>query len=850
MKMQYSECDLYDLPFFFLLLSFFMDNDADKRIVLGSDGPCEGVATSLRFPSKTGSFTLDNYGKEAGPPDEQPDSPIKTSPVSERIKALEALVAQRNQPDFRSDRGFFHVRDYHSEKSPIEKITPFEKITPTKTTKEISDKQPSPDSLPEVLGDLEKMNEFEETEEWMKAHLPPVPTFDAVDLMECNLTSDDAAPKVEMETDKVIPDDLAVFAIDSDEDSPVNLLKQQQTQPSAEEKSEMDLGFLPTAYKWGQTETSVAELATDSNSAEEKPSCSGDGEPPEVSEAESSGESDDTVIEDGVPVHSESSDVAVLNDSTTTLTSTTLNPAEVKDVPPPASERKLMQVPTINVIETDEQQYSDGEMELELEEVEDYDEVVKEQCTEIPKSPEPDSEDSDNEPTGTCPTETEFMEVYSPPSSPAGSDTDHSPEHKIVESLSESSLQEFASKPKSLFDQNISKGSAPDLFQAPCGNKEISLNDGKTDFADNDNEWSEEAQDLLLTTDKTDTRIEETSYTPSKVDDQSVKAAEEIHLRRAFVSRASLMQDDFYERQSFDSDYGVSSALDCIDYTEQISAKERFLSGSSQVSVGELSAYTAPNEASEDDHNMEDFISGNEEEHLSKAVTQAVSRDCPQDLNSNFQFNEKGKMNEQDLSETLSPDIVCEKVENLCHSELRNVEETQQDTKAAHIVPDTRSTDPTDSRNPDSFVDFMRECLKSQQDEEVQDETQSEDSLSKKENDVPSQFMPTVVMDLEQEQLTISLLKELGSSQEEEMVSLLSEVPGQDDVNPTSTSIEQPPFTSVSKPACSQSDLVLDTTYSKGVEAIDKWVAEAYHLTEHVLTAILTHLSGNTSLWS
>lgn len=145
---------IYDLPFSFLLLAFFMDNDADKRIVLGSDGPCEGVATSLRFSSKTGSFPFDNYGKEAEPADEQPGSPIKTSPVSERIKALEALVAQRNQPDFRSDRGFFHVRDYHSEKSPIEKITPVEKITPTKSTKEISDKDPSPDSPPEVLVEI------------------------------------------------------------------------------------------------------------------------------------------------------------------------------------------------------------------------------------------------------------------------------------------------------------------------------------------------------------------------------------------------------------------------------------------------------------------------------------------------------------------------------------------------------------------------------------------------------------------------------------------------------------------------------------------------------------------------
>lgn len=825
-----------------------MDNDADKRIVLGSDGPCEGVATSLRFPSKTGSFTFDNYGKEAGPADEQPDSPIKTSPVSERIKALEALVAQRNQPGFRSDRGFFHVRDNHSEKSSVEKITPLEKITPTKTTKEISDEKPSPDSPPEVLGDFDKMNEFEETEEWMKAHLPPVPTFDVVNLMKCNLTSDDSSSATENENREIKPDDLAVFADDSDADLPVDLLKQQQTQPSVEEKCEIGLGFFPPAHKWGQTETSVMELKSDSNPAEEKPACSADGEPPELSEAESSGESEDTVIEDGVPVNSESFDKAVLNEGATSLTSTALNLTEVKDIIPATSERKLMQVPTINVIETDEQQYSDEEMDLELEEVEDYDKVVKEQCTEVPKSPEPDSGDSDNEPTGTCPTETDFMEVYSPPSSPAGSDSDHSPEHKIVESLLEGAPQDIALKPESLFDQTILKVSAPDLFQAPCGNKEVSSNSEKTDFADDDNQWPEEAQDVLVKTDRTDTQIEESSGTPLKVDDQSIKAAEEIDMRRAFVSRASLMQDDFYERQSFDSDYGISSALDCIDCTEQISAKERFLSGSSQVIIGELSSSAGQNEASEDDHNMEKLISLKEDDHFSRAVTQAISSDCFEDQNSNVESNEEGKIHEQDLSETSSPDIVCEKIENLSLSELENGKETHEETKEVHIVQDNRSINPTDHKNPDSFVDFMRECLKSQQDEEEdQDETQSGDSNSKKENVFPSEFTPTVVMDLEQEKLTISLLKELGSSQEEETASLPTK--GQDQVNTTFTSMKQSPLTSVSEPACALSDIALDSTYSKGVEAIDKWVAEAYHLTEHVLTAILTHLSGNPSFW-
>lgn len=868
-----------------------MNGNTDKRMVLGPDRPCEGVATSLRFPSKTGSFTPGNYGSEAGPPDEQPDSPIKTSPVSERIKALEALAAQKKQPDFRSDRSFSHFRDHHNEKSPTESSkSPCEKITPTKTTSEVSANQESPQSPFEILGDFRQINEFEETEKWMKAHLPPVPNFDSVDLIKGTLTSGDAASKEEKETDLVMPDVPAAFAgvPDAFMDSPVKVPKQKDTfcdtqrQPSVEEKSEFDLTFLPTAYMWDQHEKSGAEhpagpnsvlppspaaptgfgsspsvLASDGTgpkqdiSAEKKSTCSGDIEPPEASEAESSGESEDTVIEDGAPVLSETCDPTVLNDGNTTLDSIAPNLVEVKETPPPKSERKLMQVPTINVIETDEPNYSDEEMELEAEGVKDY-EVVKELSTEVPRFPEPESEDSENEPTRTRPLETEFIEGYSPPSSPVDSDTDHSPKHKITECLSETVRQESASKPEELFNQNILKDSPSDLFQTQYGNEETSSsNDEKMDFADNDDEWSDEAQDVLVKTCKTDVIPNEaTTSTQSEVDEKSNMAVEGVNMEGDIVSRTSFMQDEIYDRQSFDNDYSASSALDGIDGTGQNNAKERFLSGSSQAHVETLIANTAQNEGSEDDQNLGDFISGNEGEPFKKSV----SRDYPQDPYSYFQSEPVRTINEQDLSKKMLPDSDSENMANeKTLSGKRNAAKYQQDSKMAHYVPDTTNTHVTDSERSDSFVDFMRECLKSTQDE-VEDAPQSEDSPSKNKIALPSsQFPPTMVMDLEQEQLTISALKELGSSQEEEeeTVSVLSTVPGQDDAKPTFLSIKQSPVTSVSNPACSQSNLVLDSSYSKEVEAIDKWVAEAYHLAEHVLTAILTHLSGNTSsLWA
>lgn len=900
-------------PPFSSSLSFFMHVDADKRVVLGSDKPCEGVATSLRFPSQPGSFTPGNYGSEAGPPDGQLDSPIKTSPVSERIKALEALAAKKKQPDFRSDRGFSHFKDHHHEKSPTETPkSPVEKITPTVQKRGGSANQESPDSPFEVLGDLRQVNEFEETEEWMKAHLPPVPDFDAIDLIKGTPTSDNLTSKEEKETGIVIPDVPAAFVgvPDAFMDSPVEVPKLKDTfcdaqkQPSVEEESEFDLSYLPTAYMWDQPEKLGVEppsnlnsvlpaspapptgfgspspvfppVGTDSKqnvSADKKPTWSGELEPPEASEADSSGESDDTVIEDGVSVPPPSSDPTVLNDSTTTPASTAPNLCtEEKETPPPKSERKLMQVPTINVIETDEPNYSEEEMELEAEEDEEYD-VVKDMATEAPKTPEPESKDNENEPPRPRPLETEFMEGYSPPSSPADSDAEQSPEHKILKSLSETVHQESASKPEALPNQNDSKDLASDFSLVQSEKTQTSsLNDepspfiitNEVDFPDNDDEWSDEVQDILVKPCKTDlTFMEPTLYTQSKVDEKSDTAAKEINMEGASLSKTSFMQDDIYDRQSFDYDYDASSSLDEIDDKELNNANERFLSDPSQAHVETLNANTAQNNVPEDSHNLEDFISMNIDEAFSKTVAQPSLRDYPQDPYSSFQSETLSSINEQDSSKKMTTDIVNDNTANgnsLLGQKIAS--EIQQDTKTSHYAPDTTSSpesidpDSSVSEPTDSFVEFMRECLKSRQGEEVDDAQQDVPSKNEfcKTGLPPSQSPPTMVMDLEQEQLTISALKELGSSQEEEeeeVVSLQSKVPDQDDVNPIAASIQQSSFTSVPNPPCSQSNLVFDSTYSKEVEAIDEWVAEAYHLAEHVLTAILTHLSGNTSsLWA
>ncbi|XP_047455805.1 reticulon-3 [Mugil cephalus] len=938
----------------------------DKRVVLGSDKPCEGVATSLRFPSQPGSFSPGNFGSEAGSPDGQPDSPIKTSPVSERIKALEALAAKKKEPDFRSDGGFSHFRDRHHEKSPTEtpksptetskspsettkpftetpkslppkfptetpkspsettkpftetpKSLPETPKSPTDTSKCLDEKTPSsvqkkggsidqesPESPFEVLGDLRQVNEFEETEEWMKAHLPPVPDFDTVGLIK----SSNVVASKDKETDVVIHDAPAAFAgvPDAFMDSPVEAPKLKdefsdtQKQPSVEE--EFDLSFLPTAYVWDQQEKSGVQVAPNPDSVvasspappagfgspspppsppadtdnkhsvcdEKKPTWTGVLEPPEASEADSSGDSDDTVIEDGVSApasaHTTSVEAPVSNDATITSPYATPDvPTAEKDAPPPRSERKLMQVPTINVIETDEPNYSEEEMEMEPEEDDDY-EVIKGPAREAPKTSEPEPEDQETEPPRMRPLETEFMEGYSPPSSPVDSDTEYSPKHKPITSTLETVNQESEPKSQPLPNppESESLQAEPDTTQATANkvNDEpcpfIGQNE-EVDFPDNEDEWSDEPQDILVKPCLTDLTSKESSLdTQSKMDEKSNTVAKEAYMDTVPLSKTSFMQDDIYDRQSFDYDYDSVSPLDDIDDKGLNNAKERFLSDPSQILIESLNPSTAQNDLPEDNQRLCDLTSLKDDETLPKPVSEPSKREYPQDPYSCFQSETLSGDIEQDFDKKMTSDTFADDVTKGDILPLHKPgSDTQVDSKEAPQASSTTSNselienDGTVSEPLDSFVEFMRECLKSRQDEELDNVHQDVPPNTElcKTTVPPSQSPPTMVMDLEQEQLTISALKELGSSQEEEeeeevkTVNLQSKGSDQDEVKSNTTSLQQSSFTSVSSPPISQSNRAFDSTYSKEVEAIDEWMAEAYHLAEHVLTAILTHLS-------
>lgn len=888
-------------PLFSFLLSSVNDNPG-KRVVGGTDRPCEGVATSLRFPSQPGSFSPSSFGSEAEPLDGQQDSPIKTSPVSERIKALEALAAKKREPDFRSDGSFTHFRDRHHEKSPTDTSksppemsksppetpksplemskSPTEKMLPVTLKMGNSVDQESPESPFELLGDSRQTNEFEETEEWMKAHLPPVLPFDAVDLIK----GADSVPL--KETNMGAPDATAAFAgvPDAFMDPPVGAseLKDESSgpnkQPGAEE--EFDVSFLPTAYMWDQPEKPGVHTPSDLDSVissspappadfasasppqsppacadvklnvseEEKPSWIEDLEQPQASEVDSSGESDDTVIEDSVsaPLSAlpPSSNSSTSNDPTTNPPSTVTDPSAAEMVtPPPKSERKLMQVPTINVIETDEPNYSEEEMEIEPE-VEEDDYIVKDPVRDAPKTSEP--EGSATETPQTRPLETEFMEGYSPPSSPVDSDVESSPIHSIVNSGHEQSPLECGSKPEPTVSvvspSDFSQVQADTLNEVDDDLSSFLVRNEEVDFPDNDDEWADEVQDILVKPGKSDLSSKElVPDGPPKVDGKSSTTGKEAYMERSPISITSFMQDEIYDRQSFDYDYDISSSLDHGDKGLG-NAKERFLSDPSQNDVPKDRSY------------LDSAISLNNNDDSSKSSQE----EYPQNPYSCFQAEIISSSSEQEFIKNMPKNIAADsmKDDNTVPSP-KGCSDIQQETKAGlnatDIIssPDRINSDASVSEPTDSFVEFMRECLKSRQDEEpgnIHQTVSYKDEMSK--TAFPSsQISPSLVMDLEQEKLTISALKELGSSQDEECVKL--QVSDQNRVEPSVTPIQPTSITAVPNPPCPQSNRVFDGTYSQEVEVIEEWVAEAYHLAEHVLTAILTHLSGNiSSLWA
>ncbi|XP_077597661.1 reticulon-3 isoform X2 [Stigmatopora nigra] len=439
----------------------FIQSSQDKKGAPVSGKPGGGAPTSLRFSSQPASYWPDNYGGgQAGP-----DSPIKMSPVSERIKALEALAARKGA-DFRND-SVWQPKERQRDKWSPDAQNPVqeEKSTPAQRSSPDGD---SPESR--------RANDLEETETWMKTHLPPAPDFGAV------------SPEADVSAPLPACADHPNVPADPWRDPP----KQSERAVSVEEP-DFELNFLPTAHVWAQPDDSGDQASPlDSTPDECAPEAPGD-ETAEVREADSSGESEETVVEDELapvvpsPRWDDPPPDAIATSSEVTV--------------PLRLERKLMQVPTINVIETEEPNYSDDEMELEEDEDEDGEE---------PKTADTAPEDAD-EPATRRPVETEFMEGYSPPSSPVQSEDQPSILHSQAEA--------FPEQPEERQD-----------FDLPAPSDTANNFKKETD-SPNGEEAQEEEEDQLAAWD-------------ASPNDKDV----------AFFSRTSFMREDTYEGRSFDDE--------------------------------------------------------------------------------------------------------------------------------------------------------------------------------------------------------------------------------------------------------------------------------------------------------
>ncbi|XP_016368569.1 reticulon-4-like [Sinocyclocheilus rhinocerous] len=989
----------------------------DKRVVLGSDKPSDNLATSLRFSSQSSSFSPVAYGIDSSgsPADnidrtfkekrelfdssfgsQKQDSPIKTSPVSERIKALEALAAKQNDFD-RSDGGFPHFKERHYEKSPTEshgissrlsfqkrttsneqessefpiqkrkmsseqespespfqkrtmsneQESPFQKRTMSNEQESpespfqkrtmsnekespespfqkrtmsneqespespfqkrtmsnekespespfqkrtMSNEKESPESPFEVLGEERRGSDFEDTADWMRAHLPPAPDFNTEDP---DLEEGNDSPMAQESPSKVMkPNNVDTAEVpepfarvpDQFMDSPIKVPddinqtkgddNKQSKQESVEEDSEFDLNFLPTAYMWDKQEkadlgtqgyqifpdnqellsspVSPADFESPSPpvSQQMEPSSTqhsniskGNLEPAEIQEVDSSGESDDTVIEETMSIPT------VGNNGLYTKT-------HKEEETVPTTEKQPIQVPIINVIETEEQVLSDDEEPFEVEaEEEEEDEKCQILQGDGKRSPEQrDSEVPEKVSVETLHDEHKPDHGISSPTNQNESDAEHSPEHKVIEDDYESGIF-LQSSPDS---GGLNSEDSQELMSQNL----VTFEPLKESSLDKDLDKTAEILSDLPPD------ISSLSNEPSDVETYlDHYASEELALKD------QLNSSYFKESKGEKTEFSKSSCLQDNQNTNVPESFEHIPDDFNETpNKCRLDYESVPDPSSDIPDDIETIIPQNEmpsvdsEDQKSSVEikasilqeqeelpVQSIDRQPPVQENPPAPFPSFHNEQSSKISENISGPVANEVTEGsvITKSEPRVV--PTKDLLDRPDSPETLSDTETFEAEcsvtaaTDSFVEFMRECLKSQQDEEPEVFSPGHKAIDQNpKSDAPAstQSSPAMIMDLEQERLTISALKELGSSQEDED----KDIPTMKTVlKHDNAALPTPrPETSVTSSSHTlQNKYQPDALLPKEVEAIDIWVAEAYHLAEHVLTAILTHLTVN-----
>lgn len=889
--------------------------DADKRVGQGPDKPSEAVTTSLRFSSQPSSFSPVTYGNEtSGPPggsidrsfqekrelfesslgsQKQDSSPVKVSPVSERIKALEALAAKQNDSDW-NDGGFPHFRERHYEKSPTEIHGVSSRSSIKKRAS--STEQDSPESPFEVLGDARSGGDYDDTADWMRAHLPPAPDFSTEDsdideVKESVIMQESPSKEIKgKDTDAPTVPESFVGVPDEFMDNPTEEAKQvddvskRSKQDSVEDESEFDLRFLPTAYMWDKQEksdmdtqdpscppgTQATELPVspepsdgfesptmpsappahlvESQAKQQPVSPVAGSEPPEILEVDSSGESDDTVIEDAGGAHQ-------CTDADSVQSGPSIDKVPISE----EREKREIQVPIINVIETEEQNISDDEMVQEEEYDDERYEIMQEPVRQTPESSEEHAHISKSDEVP------QKGEQISSQTNVADSDGDYSPKHKINsnDAGDDRFNQTYVDKVlEDLQEQSAVTQNIDESLKESCINTDKPDNTAEmtADLPPNYEEISNEIESSDI-----DTYLDHYTSQEQALKDQlnSGIFSENDGGAHDLLKSNSLQHGQNYTTFAQQS---IEEATDEMDGRPNNKQNDDIVCDSSPAGISEnVTVEPLVPEKEMPSPDLGDQCADQEDQkamtspgNISLVEKDDITRDMGElnsvQENTPAPFPSFHNDPSDRISDVISDFVSSDVTEGLVMTNFEHGDLVQYDgldgQTSPEITSEPEAIEPECSLTAsDSFVEFMRECLKSRQDEDP--ESFDLGHIAKDPISV-APAPPAMIMDLEQERLTISALKELGSSQEEEDIGVSTIAS-----SGSSKEASQPPsksessITPVSAPQHLPKDYQPEASLAKEVEAIDIWVAEAYHLAEHVLAAILTHLSGNFPfLWA
>ncbi|XP_066575027.1 reticulon-3 isoform X1 [Amia ocellicauda] len=775
-------------------------------------------------------------------------------------------ISEQERPGGRAgswdDGGFLLFKERHYERSPVDAPPPPPAFTTAPS--EASPDQDSPESPFEVLGDARARgdrfgSEFEDTADWMRAHLPPTPEIQTRSGLQPELSAAAGAEPVQTH-EPAIPEPLVepqastgIGALPAKSDSQT---VEQKKQASEDEEAGFDLRFLPTAYMWDKPEKPQEDIqgppsATKPPTSSPVPAPSpppsvpprpvpaapqdaallwgADPEPAETADADSSGESDDTVIEDPAALPGPAP------------------PPSYGPAPPGRMKLdKLILVPVINVIETGEQVISEEEEEGDYEVVKD---PVKETRESPVAKPEPVmSESLADKASAAHPVEPKLPE-QAPPLMPK----DSPPPTACIASGAQKTEP---GRPSTAEPKTQQPQEEPRPFPADCSPALPPQQPLPSTAETPPEKPTPESLDAT----------QNTSARPSLPDPFDVKEATPQSPPTMGKPLTELLQaggDEQEVAQDSRAPSAPSPADGGPDLQKPDSTLPTYTSFEPLPETGTVLGGRPAGAASADWEEKEVEGPGPVAEAQQAAPKPVGGQPSPrafppdpfsylQDLHPPPVAPTKDTSPAEQKEDIALQAATAEKPQGDAGSgdgrgRVPAVVEVkpQPGQDSPETVSDPESVEPecSVSAATDSFVDFMRECLKSRQDEGPED-------LPAKPKAPTSAPPPTTVLDLEQERLTICALKELGDSLEEDereekrkederVGEILSPKMEEPEKVPPPALAETDPQ-SVAPPPASEKPLPR-TPPSGEVERAAEGEREPAPLAGHVVVALLTH---------